>query len=128
MKFILAIVIMVTLSGCGVSGNSPASTRTASDARAGHARGVLPLTEDEKQRLYTAALIATGSQLQTELFQAVCQQIGIMNADGIPNENYTRFVSEDRWRWIKKPEAEQFRQAINTKEKAQAYLKQHMRQ
>lgn len=124
MKPILAIVLLtMALSACGVGRHSGAPTTAASDAKTGQSAS---LTEDEKHQLYTAALIATDSQLQTELFQKVCQQIGIMNADGIPNENYVKFVSEERLQWIRKPEAEQFKRAINTREKAQEYLKQRL--
>lgn len=127
MKPILAIVVMTaTLSACGVGSHSGTSSTTASDAKTDTAHRAASLTEDEKHRLYTAALVATDSQLQTELFQQVCQRIGIMNADGIPNENYTGFVSEERLQWIRKPEAAEFKREINTREKAREYLNKHL--
>lgn len=127
MKPILAIVLMtIALSACGVGGHSGAPTTSVSDAKASTARSAAPLTENEKHQLYAAALVATDSQLQTELFQKVCQQIGIMNADGIPNENYIKFVSEERLQWMMKPEAEEFKRTINTRAKAQEYLKERL--
>ena len=127
MKPILPIVLMTAAwSACGVGNHSGAPTAAASDARTDKAHRAISLTEDEKHRLYTAALVATDSQLQTELFQAVCKQIGIMNADGIPNENYTRFISEERLQWMLKPEVERFKREINTREKAQEYLSKHL--
>ena len=129
MKPILAIVVMTAaLSACGVGSHSGASPTAATDAKTAKAHPAASLTEDEKHRLYTAALVATDSQLQTELYYKVCQKIGIMNADSIPNDNYTRFVSEERLQWIRKPEAERFKQEINTREKAQEYLKKHLLQ
>lgn len=119
---IMALLAMV-LSACGVSRNSGAPAAGASQAKSGQSAS---LTEDEKHQLYTAALVASDSQLNTELFQAACKAIGIMNADGIPNENYTRFVSEERLQWMRKPEAEAFKRTVNTQEKAQAYLKAHL--
>jgi hypothetical protein len=124
MKSILALVLLtMAWSACGASNHSGAPTTAVSEAKAGQPAS---LTEDEKHRLYATALIATDSQLHTELFQKVCQQIGIMNSDGIPNENYTRFVSEEHWQWLSKPEAAEFKQEINTRAKANEYLKQHL--
>src|SRR2546425_13319467 len=101
MKPILAIVLITAaLSACGVGSHSGVTPPAASDAKTDKAHLAISLTEDEKHRLYAAALVATDSQLQTELYQKVCQKIGIMNADSIPNDNYTRFVSEERLQWI----------------------------
>jgi hypothetical protein len=84
------------------------------------------LTVDEKHRLYTAALVATGSQYDTKLFKDVCRKIGIMNDDDVPNDRYIKFVSEDNVEWSKTPEAEQFKQEINTREKAWDYIEKHL--
>ena len=123
MKPILAIVLLtMAWSACGV-GSHWGAPPAASDVKAGQPASLI---EDEKQRLYAAALIVTDSQLQTELYRVVCQRIGIMNADGVPKENYAKFVSEDRRQWMLKPEAQEFRRKINTREKAQEYLKEHL--
>jgi hypothetical protein len=129
MRPILAIVLLTAAcSACGVGSNSKATPTAASEAKNDKARRAAPLTEDEKHRLYAAVLVATDAQLQTELYQKVCQQIGIMNSDGIPKENYTSFVSEERLQWMRKPEAAEFKREINTREKAQEYLKERLPQ
>src|ERR1051326_4737654 len=127
MKLTLAIIVMTAaLLACGVGRHSSATPPAATDAKTDKAHPAAALTEDEKHRLYAAALVATDSQLQTELYQKVCQKIGIMNTDSIPNDTYRRFVSEARLQWIRKPEAEEFKREINTREKAQEYLNKHL--
>ena len=83
------------------------------------------LTEDEKHRLYSAALAASESPLDTDLFKDVCKKIGIFDANGNPNDNYMAFVSE-HVNWGMKSETGQFRQEINTKEKARGYVDRHL--
>jgi len=84
------------------------------------------LTTDEKHRLYTAALVATASQYDTELFKDVCRKIGIMNNNGIPTNGYERFVGDDNLEWSRKPEAEQFKRDINSRDKAMDYIEKYL--
>ena len=86
---------------------------------------VTPLSFDEKHRLYSAALAASESPLDTDTFKDVCQRIGIFDASGKPNEQYMAFVSE-HVNWGMKPETEQFRQEINTQEKAREYISRYL--
>ena len=118
MKSILAIaLIAIFLSACTSSSGSSAMT----DRRA----GPTGLTEDEKHRLYTAALAASDSPLESEIFKEACKAIGIFNAGGTPNDNYLPFVSA-HVDWAMKAETEQFKQEINTKEKAREYVSKHL--
>jgi hypothetical protein len=94
---------------------------SAAGARTDAAR----LTEDEKHRLYSAALAVSESPLDTETFKEVCKKIGIFDSGGNPNDKYMVFVAA-HVDWGMKPETDQFRREINTKEKARGYLNQHV--
>ena len=110
-KNIVAIVsLALFLTACSSLG-SRASTR--------------PLSEDERHRLYSAALAASESPLDTDTFKDVCQKIGIFDASGKPNDQYMAFVSQ-HVDWGIKPETNQFRQEINSKDKAAEYIKAHL--
>lgn len=112
---LLVAVALVALfvSGCGSAGSTSANN-TANR-----------LTEDEKHRLYSAALAVSESPFDTELFSDVCKKIGIYDADGKPNDQYMTFVSQ-HVNWSLKPEAGQFRREIDSKDKAREYIKQHL--
>ena len=112
MKQILAITLLalaLSSSGCG----ERSVNRAAS------------LSLDERHRLYSAALAASESPLDTETFKDVCRTIGIFDAQGRPNDQYMTFVSQ-HVDWGMKSEANQFRQEINSKDKAQDYIKRHL--
>src|SRR5882762_6801334 len=112
MKQILAITLLalaLSSSGCG----ERSVNRAAS------------LSLDEKHRLYSAALAASESPLDTETFKDVCRTIGIFDAQGQPNDQYMAFVSQ-HVDWGMKSQANQFRQEINRKDKAQDYIKRHL--
>jgi hypothetical protein len=83
------------------------------------------LTEDEKHRLYAAALASSDSPLDARNFRLACQRIGVFDAGGQPNDRYMAFVGE-HLDWSAHAQAEEFRQQINTKEKANKYLEQHL--
>src|SRR5260370_25229269 len=108
MKPILAIVpIGISLSACA----------TGSGTEAKRAGGHPGLSEEQKHRLYSAALAASESPLDSELFKDVCRKLGIFDANGQPNETYMTFVAQ-HVDWGMKPENGQFRREIDTKEKA----------
>jgi hypothetical protein len=117
MKSILAIALialcLATYSSCG----SGSAIGTRKQARS--------LSEDEKHRLYSAALATSESPLDTDTFKDVCQKIGIFDAAGKPNDQYMAFVSR-HVDWGIRPEAKQFRQEINSKDKATEYIRQHL--
>lgn len=115
MKSLVAIALITfSLSGCSSTGSTAASRNAAS-----------LMSEDEKHRLYSAALAASESPLDTDTFKDVCQRIGIFDASGRPNDQYMAFVSR-HIDWGTKPETSQFRQEINSKDKAQEYIKRHL--
>lgn len=80
------------------------------------------LTEEEKHRLYTAALAASESPLESENFKEVCRRIGIFDAYDHPNDNYMEFVKV-HVEWAMRKETEPFKREINTREKAREYLR-----
>ena len=113
MKPILAIPLLaVTLASLSCGGNATAF------------RSAATLTDDEKHRLYTAALAASETPLESELFKQVCRKIGIFDAEGKPNHNYMAFVAQ-HIDWAMRPENGLFRREIDTKEEAIAYLNKH---
>lgn len=117
MKSILAIVLI----GVAVSLSMSACTAGTSIATAGPAG----LTEDEKHRLYAAALAASEFPLESKTFKEVCEKIGIFDAQDNPNDNYMRFVSA-HIQWAMKTENEPFKSEINTQEKARTYVEKHL--
>ncbi|HKZ77798.1 MAG TPA: hypothetical protein VJ124_05695 [Pyrinomonadaceae bacterium] len=115
---ITLIFIALTLCACSVrAGADHLATTTGSTSGS--------LSQEERHRLYTAALAASDSPLDTALFKEVCQKIGIFDADGNPNGIYMTFVQE-HVQWGMKTETNQFRSQINTKERAQEYVRKHL--
>lgn len=108
----LAVIALIafSLSACSPPGSAGASRNAAS-----------LLSDDEKHRLYTAGLAASESPLDTDLFKDVCKKIGIFDADGHPNDQYLRFVTE-HVDWSLKAESDQFRREVRSKEKARQYV------
>ena len=116
MRSALAItVIALCLSACN----------SYSSRSAGPRNNAARFTEDEKHRLYSAALAASESPLDTDTFRDVCRRIGIFDAAGKPNDQYMVFVSQ-HVNWGMKLDTNQFRQEINSKDKAREYIKQHL--
>jgi hypothetical protein len=83
------------------------------------------LTKEEKHRLYAAALAASDSPLDTQSFKGACQTIGIFDQQGHPNEKYMTFVTE-HFEWSSTEPGQLFRRQIDTREKAGAYVKDHL--
>ena len=106
-------LVAVLVSGCGSAGSTSAR------------RAAGRLTDDERHRLYSAALAASESPLDSDTFKDVCREIGIFDAEGRPNDQYMAFVSQ-HVNWGVRSEAEAFRREINSKEKATKYIAQHL--
>ena len=118
MKPVLAILLLAVASSAFSCGRN--STAATSAARTGGT-----LTEDEKHRLYSAALAASDSPLDSDVFKDACRKIEIFDNDGKPNEKYMTFVTA-HVDWSMRPQGGEFRHEINTKEKARAYLDSHL--
>jgi hypothetical protein len=82
-------------------------------------------TDDQRHRLYAAALAASDSPMDTETFGNVCRTIGIFDQDGKPNDRYMAFVSQ-HIAWGTNSETEEFRRDITSKDKARQYIAQHL--
>jgi hypothetical protein len=119
MKSVLATVVIGLLMGISLS----ACTGNTGSGAAG--AGQPSLTDDEKHRLYAAALTAIESPLESESFKRVCEKIEIFDKQANQNENYMAFV-QAHVEWALKPETAPFRTEINTREKARDYLSKHM--
>src|SRR5712691_2227348 len=103
MKSMLAITLSaMALAGC--------SFRTGSDhyLTAAQSSNGASLSQEQKHRLYTAALAASDFPLDTALFKEVCKKIGIFDADSKANDNYLAFVQE-HVAWGVKIETNKFR-------------------
>lgn len=107
----MALLGPLLLTGCG---KTATASRNASD-----------LSESERHQLYSAALAATETPLESDVFKDVCRKIGIFDAEGKPNNNYMTFVSS-HVDWAMKAENEPFRAQINSREKAREYLAQNL--
>ena len=116
MRLRLALAIAV-LSLC----MSACSSGSVSNSRSDNSL----LTDDEKHRLYSAALAASDSPMDTDMFQQVCRRIEIFDGNGKPNERYMAFVSR-HVEWATSSETEEFRREINSKDKAREYIRRHL--
>jgi len=119
MKSVLATVVIGLLLAMSML----ACTSNTGTSAAG--AGQPGLTDDEKHRLYAAALTAIESPLESESFNRVCEKIGIFDKQANQNENYMAFV-QTHVEWALKPETAPFRTEINTREKAREYLSKHL--
>ena len=114
MKLIVAIsLIALCLSGCSSYGSGPAGNDGTR------------LTDDEKHCLYSAALAASESPLDSDVFKNVCKKIGIFDINGNPNDNYMAFVTA-HVEWAMQSETEQFKREVNTRVKAREYVNKHL--
>jgi len=121
MKSTLAIaLVVISLAGCSYRNLSPSTTTAAEDKP-----NLNAMSEDEKHRLYSAALASSESPLDSETFKDVCQKIGIFDMRGQPNDQYMVFVGA-HIEWAMKVETQQFKREINTAENAHAYLKKSL--
>ena len=101
----------LALAGCN---GSATASRSSAD-----------LSENEKHKLYSAALAATEAPLESEVFKDVCHKIGIFDSQGRPNNDYMSFVSA-HVDWAMRSENEPFRAEINSREKARDYISRHL--
>lgn len=116
-RILVTIGLIVLLSSACSSIGSRAHTEKAAHR----------FTDDEQHRLYAAALAASDSPMDTETFRNVCRTIGIFDRDGKPNDRYMTFISQ-HIAWGTNSGTEEFRQEINSKDKATEYIKKHLSQ
>jgi hypothetical protein len=77
------------------------------------------MSDDDKHKLFQA-----GSATQdTEIVHRVWRKLGLMDADGTPNDKYAEFV-KDHVAWL--ISNAEFAQSLNTPEKARAYVEAHI--
>jgi len=126
-RFLNMAWFAIALTACNSKDNPDSSTtaRTADTPRDTN-RSTVPVSEDEKHRLYTAALIAAGEPAaDTKILQEVFRKIGIADSDDNFTDAYFPFISA-HGEWTQKPETRQFAQEIDTHEKATEYLNRHL--
>lgn len=121
MKSTLAIALVVIfLAGCSYR-NSRSSVAKAVEGKP----DLNAMSEDEKHRLYSAALATSDSPLDSETFKDVCRKIGIFDRRGQPNDQYMAFVAA-HLKWAMRIDAEQFKREINSGKNARAYLDKYL--
>ena len=77
------------------------------------------MSDDDKHKLFQA-----GTQTQdTDLVQRVWRKLGLLKADGSPNDEYAQFV-KDHVVWLFSNS--DFVKSISTPEKARAYVEAHI--
>ena len=109
---LIGILVGFSMSAC--------SSRFGTSARVGTSGS----TEEERHRLYAAALEASEFPLESDTFRNVCTKIGIFDDQGNQNDKYLTFVSA-HLEWATKIETDAFKKEINTKEKARDYINKH---
>ena len=109
----ISLTISLSMSACTSSSGTAARVTTAG------------LSEEDKHRLYAAALASTEFPLESETFKEVCRRIGIFDAQGNQNDNYMGFVTA-HLEWALKTETDAFKREINTREKAREYIKKYL--
>jgi hypothetical protein len=120
-KWMRAVLVITVIALCLSAGNSCGSR--SADPRNNAAR----FTEDEKHRLYSAALATSESPMDNDIFKNVCRKIGIFDTSGQPNDQYMAFVAA-HLEWSMKPGTHEFKREINTTENARAYLNKYLPQ
>ena len=120
MKALRTLLILTAAASICVS-----CGRVISSDRLSSANQTASISEDEKHRLYSAALNVSESPLDSQIFKKVCSGIGIFDADGEPNKQYMAFVAA-HVDWGLKPENREFRRQIDTKEAAVEYINRHL--
>jgi hypothetical protein len=116
---LIGVLIGISLSISSIS-MSACTSSSVTSARVGTS-----LTEEEKHRLYAAAMAASEFPLESKTFKKVCEKIGIFDAQGNQNDNYMGFVTA-HIEWAIKTQTEQFKQEINSKEKAREYINNYL--
>ena len=115
-EIVLLAIVASACAGC--------STYVSSGKPGPHDQAT-SLSEDERHRLFSAALAASESPLESEIFKDACRKIGVFDTVGEPNDKYMAFVAA-HVDWAMKTEVNQFRREIDTREKALEYLRQHL--
>jgi hypothetical protein len=122
-KFKFVVLAGILVSGGLVVLFSSACSSVGSRPRTETGAG--RLSDDQRHRLYAAALAASDSPMDTAMFGKVCRTIGIFDQDGKPNDRYMAFVSQ-HVAWGTNSETQEFRREINSKDKAREYIAQHL--
>lgn len=95
------------------SGSPDSSTNSADDSPS------TSMSDDDKHKLFQAA---SGTQ-DSELIQRVQRKLGLLDASGVPANEYAEFA-KDHVIWLFKNT--DFLQSVNTPEKARAYVEEHI--
>jgi len=102
-----------------VRSNSNSSSDSNSNSNENSSSSSSSMTNDEKHKLYQAAGV-TGD---AELVRRVSIKIGLMNEDYTPSPEFESFIKE-HFSWA--VNNTEFIQSVNSKEKAIAYINEHI--
>lgn len=99
--------------------NSDSNSNSNSNSNDNRSSSSSSMSDDEKHKLYHAAGV-TGD---AELVRRVSIKIGLMSEDYTPSDEYESFIKE-HFSWAVRNA--EFIQSINSKEKAIAYVNEHI--
>lgn len=102
-------------SNVTVIGNANTSANENSSSSSSSSTSVASMPEDDKHKLYQAAMMTGDS----ELGNRVSIKLGLLNDDNTPTEYYEQFIT-GHIEWA--PRNLKFIQSIGTPEKARAYV------
>ena len=107
------------VSNINRNSNSNSNSNANSNKGTNSSSSTSSMSDDDKHKLYQAAL-TTGD---SELLRRVSVKLGLMNEDFTPGDDYAEFV-KDHAIWVF--QNTDFLQTVNSKEKAMAYVNEHM--
>jgi len=108
-----------TDSNTNSSYNSNRSSEHNSNANRPTPDSSSSLSEDNRHRLFQAA----SATYDRDLIKRVNRKLGLIDANDVPNERYTEFL-KDHLKWIFGNT--EWLRSIDTREKARAYVNQHI--
>jgi hypothetical protein len=95
------------------------SNDNTSESNSNSSNSISSMSDDDKHKLYQAAAM-TGD---TELIRRVSVKLGLLNEDFTPGDNYVSFI-KDHAIWAFRNS--DFIGTLDSKEKAMAYVNEHM--
>ena len=100
----------------------PSNSNSSSDANANASESESDsssMSDDDKHKLFQAG----AATQDTDIVHRVWRKLGLMDADGTPNDKYAEFV-KDHVSWLL--QNHEFATSLNTPEKARAYVEAHI--
>jgi hypothetical protein len=109
----------IIVGGDGNANYNVNSNRNSNSADSSTDEGSTSMSDDEQHKLFHAA----SATRDTATMNRVSRKLGLMDADGTPNDKYAEFT-KDHITWLFRNS--DFLQEINTEQKARAYVDAHI--